>query len=407
MIKTGSKVCSYEECEKTFISMNALIEHLDKDHQSKVITENLSFSSEEDFFLWKKQVEHQNVFFVSQRSKKNSLGQTVKYFVCNRSEFEDRRNKGKVEGVTRQLKAQGSCKMGRHCPAQIKLTFNGNEHVVEYRSSHYGHEFNPCHLRIPEKTQEEVRFNLEFGVSREVTTRKLRKILTPSKKKRRHNIITNKDVTNIAKNFALNFKGQLHENDPTSIDMHVEVQKEKKEIIFLEYKKQGSTDFPGLDQNDFLLAFMTPFQKEMIQKLGSQEKTIICMDATHETNGYDFQFVTVLTKDSHGEGLLLAHMFSSRETAVALKYFLKGIKKECGAIKCQEFMSDDADQYFQAWSSVMVEKEDDAPVKLLCAWHVTRSFEKNILSKVKQTKYREFVFHHLKTIMSELDIEKK
>ena len=155
------------------------------------------------------------------------------------------------------------------------------------------------------------------------------------------------------------------------------------------------THLPGLDQEDFILAFMTPFQKEMIQKLTSQEKTIICMDATHETNGYNFHLIPVLTKDAHGEGLPLAHMFSSRKTAVALKYFLKGIKSECGSIKCAAFMSDDADQYFQAWSSVMVEN-GDPPVKLLCAWHVTRLLERNILLTVKEKKYKEFVNHHLK-----------
>lgn len=119
------------------------------------------------------------------------------------------------------------------------------------------------------------------------------------------------------------------------------------------------------------------------------------MDATHETNGYNFHLIPVLTKDAHGEGLPLAHMFSSRKTAVALKYFLKGIKSECGSIKCAAFMSDDADQYFQAWSSVMVEN-GDPPVKLLCAWHVTRLLERNILLTVKEKKYKEFVNHHLK-----------
>lgn len=54
----------------------------------------------------------------------------------------------------------------------------------------------------------------------------------------------------------------------------------------------------------------------------------------------------------------------------------------------------------------MVDPDDVRPTKLLCAWHVTRSFERNILSKLKSNKLKEFAFHHLKTIMTELD-EKK
>ena len=35
-------------------------------------------------------------------------------------------------------------------------------------------------------------------------------------------------------------------------------------------------------------------------------------------------------------------------------------------------MSDDTSQYFQAWSSVMVDPGDVALAKLSCAWHVKR-----------------------------------
>lgn len=54
----------------------------------------------------------------------------------------------------------------------------------------------------------------------------------------------------------------------------------------------------------------------------------------------------------------------------------------------------------------MVDKGDEPLLKLLCAWHVTRSLEQNILSKLKGNKLKEFAFHHLQTIMSELDEQK-
>ena len=73
---------------------------------------------------------------------------------------------------------------------------------------------------------------------------------------------------------------------------------------------------------------------------------VICMKCTHGTTDYDFCFVTVLTKDGSGEGFPRAHMFSNREDAVALKFFLNGVRKTCGKIACSAFMSDDADQYF-------------------------------------------------------------
>ena len=127
------------------------------------------------------------------------------------------------------------------------------------------------------------------------------------------------------------------------------------------------------------------------------------MDATHQTNGYNFLLVTVLTKDNSGQGLPLAHLFTNREDFTALKLFLRDLRKECGKISCSAFMSDDASQYFQSWSSTMVDPGDVCPTKLLCTWHVSRSLEKNIWLKIKTNKQREFVFNHLKTIMCELD----
>ena len=57
--RNNSKVCSLEECGKTFTFMGDLILHLEADHQLKVNTENLSFSSEKNFLVWKTQVENE------------------------------------------------------------------------------------------------------------------------------------------------------------------------------------------------------------------------------------------------------------------------------------------------------------------------------------------------------------
>lgn len=81
-------------------------------------------------------------------------------------------------------------------------------------------------------------------------------------------------------------------------------------MIFTLYKKQGEDNFIGLKKEDFMLAFMTAFQKETIQNLKSNDLVVICMDATHGTNGYDFYLITLLTKDKFGQGLPLAHMYS-------------------------------------------------------------------------------------------------
>lgn len=126
------------------------------------------------------------------------------------------------------------------------------------------------------------------------------------------------------------------------------------------------------------------------------------MDATHGTNQYDFKMVTIMTKNLNHQGEPLAHLFSTKEDGPTLKHFLTAFRNECGKIQCKAFMSDSASQYFQSWCCVMVDKDDDQPKKLLCAWHVIEAF-KNNLNKVKCTAKREDVIDELLTVMKTLD----
>lgn len=369
------------------------------------------FISRTDFDSWKLAIEHQtNSFFYSKSRYKDKDGRMKLNFICNRSGIPDTKNKGKsTNKKTRQPKAQGSCKIGRLCPARIICILEEGQFIVTFVSSHHGHELDPAHVGLTGQLYEEIARDLAKGVPKERVCRDVGEKRTPSKKDHRYNLITKKDIDNIANKFQLNEDGRYHEDDVLSVDIFIKEQQEKvdeKNVIFTMYKKQGVEGFPGLQKDDFLLAFMTPFQKAMIEELKNKTSVVMCMDATHETNGYGFYLITLLTKDKHGEGLPLAHMFSTHEDLTSLKYFLKSIRQECGKILCNCFMTDDAPQYFQAWSSVMVDKDDVSPSKLLCAWHVTRSFERNILSKLKGHKLKEFVFHHLKTIMAELDEQK-
>lgn len=74
------------------------------------------------------------------------------------------------------------------------------------------------------------------------------------------------------------------------------------------------------------------------------------MDATHGTNKYDFKLISLLTVDDYGEGYPIAHLFSNREDITVLKLFISAIKVKVGIINACVFMSDDAEQYYQAWS---------------------------------------------------------
>ena len=87
-------------------------------------------------------------------------------------------------------------------------------------------------------------------------------------------------------------------------------------------------------------------------------KNGICADTTHGTNHYDFNLLTLLVVDEYGEGIPVGWMISNREDTLVIVEFLKSIKSRVGDLKAEYFMSDDAEQFFNAWQGVFVKKRD-------------------------------------------------
>lgn len=217
----------------------------------------------------------------------------------------------------------------------------------------------------------------------------------------RIHLTTKHDIHNIMQSYNLHEPAIKHQNDSQSVDLWVnEVQSGSENCILL-YKKQGehSPDF-SLKQEDFLLGLMTNCQGEMLKKFGNGG--IVCMDATHGTNPYDFKLVSILVVDDFGEGFPVAYLFTNREDYVVLKYFVVAVKKAVGTIKAASFMSDDAEQYFAAWSSVM---ESVNTKKLLCMWHVDRAWRSKVMA-IKDKSKQPQIYKMLCTLRQEPDSTK-
>jgi len=101
---------------------------------------------------------------------------------------------------------------------------------------------------------------------------------------------------------------------------------------------------------------------------------IVCLDSTDGTMQYDFNLITVMVVDDFGEGNPTVFMISNRKDKVALAEFFHSIKARLApdcSYRASHVMTDDASQYFNAWMSVF-----GPAVKLLCTWHVDRSWRK-------------------------------
>ena len=159
----------------------------------------------------------------------------------------------------------------------------------------------------------------------------------------------------------------------------------------------GNTD--DLAKKNFLLGIQTEFQRDAIKRFAGSGG-VVCVDATHGTNVYDFFLITVMVLDVYGEGVPVAWCISDKEDASALVQFFKHLHEHVGNISPDIFMSDDAEQYHTAWCSVF----GPVPKKLLCIWHVDRAWKKAIHERVKDGEQKVEVYHMLRVLLTEASI---
>ena len=230
---------------------------------------------------------------------------------------------------------------------------NTGEVVVKYCLTHHNHDINIGHLRMQHDTRMKIAAQLQQGIPLERIMDNIRENTT--KGITREHLVTKQDIHNIKNHY--NIQGVMrHSNDLTSVCAWVEELKTLPYNPILLFKPQGEpqpNDMDNIGINDFILGIQTQFQRDMLCKYGS---TCVCMDATHGTNMYDFNLITVLVIDQFGEGIPAAWAIANREDTTMLIQFLKAIKIRTGPLQPLWFMSDDAPQYFTAWKGVFEAK---------------------------------------------------
>ena len=236
---------------------------------------------------------------------------------------------------------------------------------AEVCHTHYGHQTRLGHIRLGAQDRLQIAGKLAQGVT-------LDKILDDVHSSVSHNfkrvhLLQRKDIHNIERIVKLD-GGQRHHDDATSVAAWVEEMRGMGDDNVVHYYKPQSADDgkTGLKREDLLIVLQTPIQAKMFKKFA--EGKVVCVDATHGTNAYEFKLITLLVVDEHGEGFPVAWCIANREDRVLLIEFFTFIHTKCGMVHPLWFMSDMADQYHH------VSVFDDSPQKLVCTWHVDRAW---------------------------------
>ena len=206
-------------------------------------------------------------------------------------------------------------------------------------------------------------------------------------------MVTRQDIRNIKTQYNVDSISR-HKDDPISVNAWVEEVTSLPYNPVLHYKPQGAPE-PDcrLAETDFLLVIQTEFQRYMFSKFGNNA---LCMDSTHGTNAYDFNLMTAIVIDEYGEGIPVLWAISNRQDMETLTIALRAMKTRTGRVSPMWFMSDDAQQYFNAWNTVFGAY---GCKKLLCAWHIDRSWRRALNNLVSNVNDRLELYRHLRVLL--------
>ena len=318
---------------------------------------SVDFKTLHQFLEWKKEEERKmNSQYIQLCSCQVYGSHEHWYYYCNHSGCY--KPKGNEE---RQTKAQGTCKTGSSCTAHIKAIcdLTTGEVTVWYCATHNSHSINLGHLRIPSDTRMRITSKLHQGVSVERILDDIRDNIDTNIS--REHLVTRQDIRNIKTQYNVDSISR-HKDDPISVNAWVEEMTSLPYNPVLHYNSQGAPD-PDcrLADTDFLLVIQTEFQRDMFIKFGNN---VLCMDSTHGTNAYDFNLMTAIVIDEYGEGIPVLWAISNRQDMETLTIAIRAMKTRTGQVSPMWFMSDDAQQYFNAWNTVF---GADGCKKLLCA----------------------------------------
>ena len=76
----------------------------------------------------------------------------------------------------------------------------------------------------------------------------------------------------------------------------------------------------------------------------------------------------------------------------------KALKQQVGTLVPKWFMSDLAEQFYNAWVATF----GNRPHKLVCTWHVDRAWREN-LHQLKNNELKANVYHNLRVLLEEQD----
>lgn len=112
-----------------------------------------------------------------------------------------------------------------------------------------------------------------------------------------------------------------------------------------------------------------------------EHQSKMCVDGTHGLNTYGYQFVSIVMINDFNNGIPVEFCFTKKIDLTPIMLFYSKIKEAIGLdynTEVKVFISDDAPQFYDAWMFIFGRVEHT----LLCCWHVSKNWVKNLNAKI-------------------------
>lgn len=148
------------------------------------------------------------------------------------------------------------------------------------------------------------------------------------------------------------------------------------------------------------IGFQSEAQKDWLKLYGRRG---VCIDSTHGTTSMGFLLTTLMVVDDYHKGLPVGFCISFSDDGESIATFLQAVYDRVGPLQPDIFMSDDAQSFWNAWTSVFGTGKSK---KLLCAWHVDKNWKNQLQKKVKDRSRIPELYHGLYLLLKESSEEK-
>ncbi|KAK3932571.1 Death-inducer obliterator 1 [Frankliniella fusca] len=405
--------CLFADCDQRFFKRGPLIQHLQHQHDQKIVpSKTFHFKSDKDFNLWKDGEEVKSFSYFSQNS--GAKGNKVYLYCQHDGSAKAHRRQSEPDRKTSRKCRIGQIKAGNICIARMIVTkLDSGSLEVKYFATHSHplsrHDF--AHHPPTTEKNEEINSKIALGVpavkiweslqstdySRENRTNE------KSNSGQRTVVITLSSIKQrIAKQRQML---RYHKEDSQSVLFLIHALRQEPYnpvVLFKPLGKDIEIGPPNLhclaSQMDelFMAGIQTESQRELMVE---GAKHILIVDDTHNVTQYDnYKLLTVHTLDRNRRGVAVAHFISNCMKGDVIRYFVEAMRvrcDECGTpliINC--LITDDDSALHNGFELGMNAKI----VHILCLWHIDRTFQDNIRDKVMKS-YRDSIYIDLKVLI--------